>query len=127
MLRWLAGAAVAVATLLLIPAPASADYGPDCDDFYSSRAAQDYYESQGGLAGGDPDGLDRDADGNACDWGAPSPDIDWGDSNSYDESNYTPTDTQDTRSTSTDGFPWWGWAGGGLAGLWLLGIIRWNT
>lgn len=51
-----------IALLILITAgPASADM--DCKDFSSQREAQQYYESQGG---GDPDGLDRDNDGIAC-------------------------------------------------------------
>ena len=99
-------------------APAAADYGPDCDDFSSSEAAQDYYESQGGVAGGDPDGLDRDQDGRACDWGAPPPDVDWSDSDS-DVARFTGTDNS--------GLPWWAWAGGGIGALWIIAAIRWNT
>lgn len=38
----------------------------NCDDFSSQAAAQNHYNGQGGVAGGDPDGLDTDHDGVAC-------------------------------------------------------------
>ncbi len=40
----------------------------DCADFSTSAAAQRYFLSRGGP-GSDPDDLDRDGDGLACDWG----------------------------------------------------------
>lgn len=39
----------------------------DCDDFSSAQAAQDFYLAAGGPVN-DPHDLDRDNDGNACDW-----------------------------------------------------------
>ncbi|MCT4791042.1 MULTISPECIES: excalibur calcium-binding domain-containing protein [Exiguobacterium] len=39
----------------------------DCGDFSSAQAAQDFYLAAGGPAN-DPHDLDRDNDGNACDW-----------------------------------------------------------
>jgi Excalibur calcium-binding domain len=46
--------------------PSGADGTYNCDDFDSQGQAQDYYDQQGGVSGGDPDGLDRDQDGTAC-------------------------------------------------------------
>lgn len=126
MRRVLDALAFALAAVVISAGPALADYGPDCDDFSSAQAAQDYYESQGGVAGGDPDGLDRDQDGQACDWGAPPPDIDWSDSSDGD---YTPGGTariSDSGGT-VPGLPWWAWAGGGIAALWVVAAVRWNT
>lgn len=45
--------------------PSGADR--DCGDFSSAQAAQDFYIAAGGPAV-DPHDLDRDNDGNACDW-----------------------------------------------------------
>lgn len=45
--------------------PSGADR--DCGDFSSPQAAQDFYLAAGGPAV-DPHDLDRDNDGNACDW-----------------------------------------------------------
>jgi hypothetical protein len=64
------------ATCLAIPSIASAD--ADCSDFSTQQEAQAYYEAHGGPAA-DPDDLDRDRDGIACDdlpggGSAPSPD-----------------------------------------------------
>ena len=39
----------------------------DCGDFSSAQAAQDFYLAAGGPMD-DPHDLDRDNDGNACDW-----------------------------------------------------------
>lgn len=39
----------------------------DCGDFSSAQAAQDFYLAAGGPMN-DPHDLDRDNDGNACDW-----------------------------------------------------------
>ena len=40
----------------------------NCSDFASPAAAQKFFLSQGGPTS-DPHGLDRDGDGNACEWG----------------------------------------------------------
>lgn len=40
----------------------------NCSDFASPAAAQKFFLSQGGPVN-DPHGLDRDGDGNACEWG----------------------------------------------------------
>lgn len=122
MRRLLGALAVAFTAVAFTAVPAFADYGPDCDDFPSSQAAQDYYEAQGGVAGGDPDGLDRDQDGQACDWGAPPPDIDWNDDS-------TPGGTAriSDNGDGATGLPWWAWAAGGIAALWVIAAIRWNT
>lgn len=45
--------------------PSGADR--DCGDFSNAQAAQDFYIAAGGPAV-DPHDLDRDNDGNACDW-----------------------------------------------------------
>lgn len=42
--------------------PSGADGSYNCADFASHADAQDYYDGQDG----DPDGLDRDGDGSAC-------------------------------------------------------------
>lgn len=69
--------AAMVGMAMLLASPAVAQSGADgsfnCPDFGSEAEAQAYYDSQGGLAGGDPDGLDADSDGLACeDSGLPS-------------------------------------------------------
>lgn len=46
--------------------PSGADGSYNCPDFDTQAQAQGYYDAQGGLSGGDPDGLDRDQDGEAC-------------------------------------------------------------
>ncbi len=46
--------------------PSSGDQ--DCSDFPSAASAQRFFLSAGGPAY-DPYGLDRDGDGNACEWG----------------------------------------------------------
>jgi hypothetical protein len=48
-----------------VPTP---DFGGDldCSDFTYQSEAQDYYDDQGNTDGGDPDDLDRDQDGVAC-------------------------------------------------------------
>ncbi|MBK4217284.1 excalibur calcium-binding domain-containing protein [Paracoccus caeni] len=40
----------------------------NCSDFASSAAAQRFFLNEGGPVS-DPHGLDRDGDGNACEWG----------------------------------------------------------
>ena len=57
--RVLAGVLIFVS--LVLPSLAQADM--DCSDFRSWREAQDFYERSGP---GDPHGLDRDGDGEAC-------------------------------------------------------------
>jgi hypothetical protein len=47
-------------------APSGADGSYNCADFDTQTQAQNYYEGQGGVSGGDPDGLDADQDGIAC-------------------------------------------------------------
>lgn len=63
-----------VASLVLAPAalaqvrgPSGADGSYNCEDFDTQPQAQAFYDAQGGVAGGDPDGLDDDSDGTACD------------------------------------------------------------
>ena len=63
-MRALAAALVAVGALAAA-APVSAG-DRDCADFSNQREAQKYYESKGGP-GSDPDRLDADNDGQACD------------------------------------------------------------
>jgi hypothetical protein len=66
--RWTALALVAGwvgAAVLMMAAPASADV--DCVDLGSQAAAQTYYDGHAG----DPDGLDADHDGTACEASAP--------------------------------------------------------
>jgi hypothetical protein len=91
---------------------AHADPGVDCPDFSSSRDAQDYYEEQGGVSGGDPDDLDRDDDGNACDWGTDE---------ASDQSTKSDGGTAPpiTESGDSSGFPWWGWPLGVFGLLWI--------
>ena len=62
-----------VVSLVLAPAalaqsrgPSGADGSFNCEDFDTQPQAQDFYDAQGGVAGGDPDGLDDDSDGTAC-------------------------------------------------------------
>jgi type IV secretory pathway VirB10-like protein len=47
-------------------APSGADGSYNCSDFSTQDEAQRYYDAQGGVDGGDPDGLDREGDGLAC-------------------------------------------------------------
>lgn len=54
--------------------PSGADGSYNCADFDTQAQAQSYYEAQGGLSGGDPDGLDRDQDGLACEGSLPAGD-----------------------------------------------------
>jgi micrococcal nuclease len=49
-----------------VAAPATSGADKDCPDFSSHAEAQAYYDAQGGVGGGDPDGLDADKDGSAC-------------------------------------------------------------
>jgi hypothetical protein len=56
-------AALVVAGFAVLPAPALAD--KDCPDFATQQEAQAYYEAHGGPAV-DPDRLDADHDGIAC-------------------------------------------------------------
>ena len=56
--------AFALGILVALPSPASATHGADvdCPDFATQRAAQDHLLAHPG----DPDGLDGDNDGTAC-------------------------------------------------------------
>ena len=54
------------ALVLTTAGPASADTDKDCGDFSSQAEAQDYFISRGGPSS-DPDRLDADGDGTACD------------------------------------------------------------
>lgn len=63
-LRVCVAAVVAVASLGAATPASAADR--DCSDFSTQREAQTYYESKGGPAS-DPDRLDADDDGMACD------------------------------------------------------------
>jgi Excalibur calcium-binding domain len=67
-LRLFPGAAVTVLAVLLVwglPSPASAHGDKDCKDFRSQRAAQIFFLKHGGPRR-DPDRLDADHDGVAC-------------------------------------------------------------
>ena len=57
--------AVLVAVAALGPAVPASAADRDCSDFANQREAQEYYESKGGPAS-DPDALDADNDGRAC-------------------------------------------------------------
>lgn len=48
------------------PPPASSDGDKDCKDFATQEQAQDYFNSHGGSASNNVDGLDADHDGIAC-------------------------------------------------------------
>jgi hypothetical protein len=61
-----AGAALIALVVVLLPAAASARHRDrDCADFHSQKAAQIYYLKHGGPRH-DPDRLDGDDDGIAC-------------------------------------------------------------
>src|SRR5687768_7391946 len=94
-------------TMLTLGWPSSASGDVDCDDFSSSGAAQNYYERQMG----DPDDLDRDSDGYACDYGPPS---------GTTESESTPTyeSSRDNEDTEL----WFVFGGIGLVMVW--GLMR---
>ena len=62
-MRWVPAAVLAFAALASI-APAAIAADRDCADFDTQEEAQAYYESRGP---GDPDRLDADDDGQACD------------------------------------------------------------
>lgn len=63
VLAWIVGAAgIAVATVWIVIALGGSD--KDCRHFDTQRAAQSYFESRPG----DPDNLDGDNDGIACEW-----------------------------------------------------------
>lgn len=70
-------AALAIAMLVATPAALTQSRDPDgandiyisfnCEDFDTQPQAQEFYDIvQGGVPGGDPDGLDNDKDGKAC-------------------------------------------------------------
>lgn len=81
----------------------------DCADFGSQEDAQDYFEEQGGP-GDDPDRLDEDSDGVACEsLGAPTGGVDTGGGG---------TAISEATSTSPLSFI----AGGALFGLLLAGV-----
>jgi hypothetical protein len=61
----LAAVAAALSLVALVPAPASAQRDKDCADFSSQRAAQIFFLKHGGPRY-DPDHLDGDHDGVAC-------------------------------------------------------------
>jgi hypothetical protein len=61
-----AGAAAIVLVVVLLPAAASAQHrDKDCADFRSQKSAQIYFLKHGGPRS-DPDRLDADHDGIAC-------------------------------------------------------------
>lgn len=63
-MRLLSTVVLAVAAMLMLAVPANAA-DRDCSDFDTQREAQDYYENKGGPHR-DPDRLDDDDDGIAC-------------------------------------------------------------
>jgi hypothetical protein len=65
-LATLAAAALLMLAVALVPTAASAHRGDkDCEDFASQKAAQIFYLKHGGPRS-DPDRLDADSDGIAC-------------------------------------------------------------
>lgn len=66
MLAMLALALYAPAALSQVRGPSGADGSFNCADFDTQEQAQAFFDAQGGLAGGDPDGLDADGDGIPC-------------------------------------------------------------
>ncbi len=57
-------AVMAAGSIALFSSPAHAGHGVNCSDFDTQDEAQEYFEEHGP---GDPEGLDRDNDGMACD------------------------------------------------------------
>lgn len=72
MLAMLGVLVLAPAVGAQVRGPSGADGSYNCSDFDTQEQAQAYYDGQGGLAGGDPDGLDADSDGAACEDSLPS-------------------------------------------------------
>lgn len=66
LLALLALALYAPAALSQVRGPSGADGSFNCADFDTQEQAQAFFDAQGGLAGGDPDGLDADNDGIPC-------------------------------------------------------------
>lgn len=67
--RYLGSRTAAGVGLVTYPRSAPVTGTRNCADFPSAAAAQRTFLAEGGPAV-DPDGLDRDGDGNACGWGA---------------------------------------------------------
>ena len=66
MQKLLAAMIAALALVALIAAPTSANHGSNCDDYNSQADAQLHFETGGGTATNNVDGLDGDNDGVAC-------------------------------------------------------------
>lgn len=56
-------AVMAAGSIALFASPAHAGHGVNCSDFETQAEAQDYFDENGP---GDPEGLDEDDDGEAC-------------------------------------------------------------
>ncbi|MFZ2126520.1 MAG: excalibur calcium-binding domain-containing protein [Candidatus Microsaccharimonas sp.] len=111
-------------TTLSVTTPASAYNQYNCDDFSTQEEAQDEYESNYG----DPNYLDGDDDGVACE-SLPSEydySSDYDDSESYDSSYSYDDSDYSSSSDSDDGFDW-GWIVlGGIVVVILYSIFKDN-
>lgn len=90
----LSAALLAGSSVILLASPAQANHGINCDDFDSRSQAQAYYDRDTS----DPEGLDRDNDGLACETFVYPP-VDDRDVNTPD------TDTDRTAGGSSTGTP----------------------
>jgi len=117
--------AIVCASLSSITVSAYNSY--NCDDFATQEEAQDEYES----TYGDPNYLDGDDDGIACE-SLPSEDYsyeeDYYDYSPDSTSSYTPSETSsdtpsDSTSTSENNGSIWSWIGWGIIIFWVGAII----
>ncbi len=93
--------AVLIATAFAYTLTASASAaGVNCDDFATPQDAQDFFINNGGSPSNNVEGLDRDHDGNACEYTGGS--SGGGGSVPVDNSGDVPADTIDTTDTSGD-------------------------
>ncbi len=93
--------AVLIATAFAYTLTSSASAaGVNCDDFATPQDAQDYFINNGGSPSNNVEGLDRDHDGNACEYNGGS--SGGGGSVPVDNSGDVPADTTDNGDTSGD-------------------------
>lgn len=93
--------AVLIATAFAYTLTSSASAaGVNCDDFATPQDAQDYFINNGGSPTNNVEGLDRDHDGNACEYNGGS--TGGGGSAPVDNSGDVPADTTDNGATSGD-------------------------